>query len=95
MTLGFIGVAGSTSKFATRVELSTKGTEGLTSQVPKLLESPRTQLIKAVEHPGLSKLVKFHYRENATVGSGSTADMLQHELKTGELYSPYGHIQKH
>jgi len=48
--------------------------------------------------------VKFHltpfiridamYRRNAKVGSGSTADAIRYELKTGELLSPSGHFQK-
>lgn len=34
------------------------------------------------------------YRKNAKVGSGSTADAIRHEIKTGELLSPKGHFQK-
>lgn len=34
------------------------------------------------------------YRENAEVGSGSSADAIRYEIRTGELLSPSGHIQK-
>jgi hypothetical protein len=34
------------------------------------------------------------YRKNAQIGSGSTADAIRHELRTGQLLSPKGHIIK-
>lgn len=39
-------------------------------------------------------MVKYLYREGAEVGNGGTADVLRHELSTGDLYSKSGHIQK-
>ncbi len=61
---------------------------------PKLLSSPRRHLLDSVTDPKLRNRIDQLYRANAKVGSGSTADAIRHELKTGELLSPKGHFQK-
>ena len=55
----------------------------------------RRQMEKpAVEDPKLKDLVKDQYRENAKVGSGSTADALRMENKTGKPVGGKFHKQK-
>lgn len=44
--------------------------------------------------PRLSRLMDELYRENAQVGSGSTAAAVRHELATGELVGGRSHVQK-
>ena len=42
----------------------------------------------------LEKVLNNNYRENATIGSGSTADALRHEVRTGEKVGGVEHRQK-
>ncbi|MCL5677169.1 MAG: hypothetical protein M1602_04775, partial [Firmicutes bacterium] len=42
----------------------------------------------------LQSLMNELYRAGAKVGSGSTADAIRYEMKTGDLLSPSGHLQK-
>lgn len=58
------------------------------------MASPRDHLLGTVADKKLRNRVDALYRPNATVGNGSTADAIRHELKTGELLSPKGHSQK-
>jgi|GEM_PF-2349095 len=60
----------------------------------KLLASPRRHLLDSVTDQKLRNRIDALYRPNAKVGSGSTADAIRHELRTGELLSPKGHFQK-
>ena len=50
--------------------------------------------MRSVENNKLRNITARMYRENAEVASGSTADAIRHEIRTGELLSPSGHIQK-
>ena len=61
---------------------------------PKLLPSPRRLLLEHASDPKLRRRIEQLYRRNARVGNGSTADAIRHELRTGELLSPRGHVQK-
>lgn len=51
-------------------------------------------LLNAVKSPNLRKFIEYLYRENATVGNGSTADAIRFERATGQLLSRTGHMQK-
>lgn len=60
----------------------------------KLLASPRRHLLDSVSDSKLASKIDKMYRPNAKIGNGSTADAIRHELKTGEMLSPKGHMQK-
>ncbi len=47
-----------------------------------------------VVDPNLKRLVNFNYRPNASIGSGSTAAAIRHELLTGEKVFAKSHFQK-
>lgn len=47
-----------------------------------------------VDDPKLKELMDDLYRENAQVGSGSTADAVRHEMQTGEMVGGRSHAQK-
>lgn len=47
-----------------------------------------------VKDPQLNKIIHKNYRENATVGSGSTADAIRNEIKTGEPTKGTWHSKK-
>ena len=64
-----------------------------------LHELYKTELRRAMSKPAtqdakLSDMMSELYREGATVGSGSTADAIRHELATGELVGGKLHSQK-
>jgi RHS repeat-associated protein len=59
-----------------------------------LLPTLRDSLLNSVSDSKLKNLINQMYRKNATVGSGSTADVIRYELQTGELLSPKGHFLK-
>ncbi len=67
---------------------------GATTGGPKLLGTARDNLLQTAENPRLRNLINQMYRRNAKVGSGSTADAIRHELRTGELLSRSGHFVK-
>ena len=82
---------------ASRLGLFSKGASVAETQAAKetyLLESPRENLIKNVENGKLRDLIDRTYREKAKIASGSTADAIRHEIRTGELLSRSGHMQK-
>jgi hypothetical protein len=74
--------------------LSTTRNLELVAKEIKMLPSSREFLLNRVENTKLMSLVKYLYREGAVVGNGGTADVVRHELSTGDLYSKSGHIQK-
>ncbi len=59
-----------------------------------LLPSPRRHLLDSARSPELRKVIGELYRPGATIGDGGTADVIRHELKTGQLKSKAGHRQK-
>jgi RHS repeat-associated protein len=59
-----------------------------------LLGTARMNLLNAVKSPKLREWIEYLYRKGATIGNGSTADAIRHELATGQLLSPKGHFQK-
>ena len=63
-------------------------------ETTKLLASPRKHLLDSVTDEKLKNRVNSLYRQNAEVGTGSTADAIRYELRTGKLLSPQGHMQK-
>lgn len=65
-----------------------------TASSPKLLDTARGNLLSDAQNPKLRNLVDKLYRRNAQIGSGSTADAIRYELKTGQLLSPSGHFIK-
>lgn len=54
----------------------------------------RDVLLKLAVHPDLKTTIEMLYREGATIGDGGTADVIRHELKTGEKLSETGHVKK-
>jgi len=42
----------------------------------------------------LKRRIDALFRKNAKVGNGGTGDVIRHELRTGELFSPAGHFKK-
>ena len=60
----------------------------------KLLGRARDNLLASTKDEKLKTIVDKLYREYAVVGSGSTADAVRYELRTGELLSPSGHSMK-
>jgi hypothetical protein len=55
----------------------------------------RRQMSKPyVSNPDLAEVVDDLYRPGGTVGSGSTADAIRHELKTGQMVKGKLHSQK-
>nr|VFK79387.1 MAG: hypothetical protein BECKSD772D_GA0070982_104712 [Candidatus Kentron sp. SD] len=56
--------------------------------------SLRRQLLDSVTNPKLKKRIDQLYRPNAKIGTGSTADAIRHERRTGELLSSKGHTPK-
>lgn len=58
------------------------------AQLRKEMEKPH------VEDPKLKKIMDKNYRDNATVGSGSTADAIRQEIKTGQPVKGKMHSQK-
>lgn len=64
------------------------------ARAPKLLDTARGNLLAGARSPELRNLIEQMYRRNAQVGSGSTADAIRYELRTGELLSPKGHTLK-
>ena len=69
------------------------GADGVSGGI-KVLVSPRQHLLDSATDPKLKSRIDKLYRPNAVVGNGSTADVIRHELSTGELLSPKGHFQK-
>ena len=61
---------------------------------PKLLNTARGNLLQGAQNPKLRNLINQLYRRNAQVGSGSTADAIRYELRTGQLLSRSGHSLK-
>ncbi|MBA2367847.1 MAG: type IV secretion protein Rhs [Candidatus Protochlamydia sp.] len=47
-----------------------------------------------VENPELQSILKKAYRENAEIGSGSTAAAIRHEIQTGEPVKGFWHSKK-
>lgn len=64
------------------------------AEQPILLGTARMNLLNAVKSPKLREWIEYLYRKGATIGNGSTADAIRHELGTGQLLSPKGHFQK-
>jgi hypothetical protein len=62
--------------------------------IRSLLESPRNNLLRSIENDKFREVIKRMYHKNAEVASGSTADAIRYEIRTGELLSPSGHMQK-
>jgi len=60
----------------------------------KELASPRNFYLNKAENPKLSRIIDRLYRVNAKFGTGSTADAVRYELRTGKLLSRTSHIQK-
>ncbi len=61
----------------------------------RLKDDLRAQMGRPKVHdPKLDKIIGENYREGAKVGSGSTADAVRHELKTGERVGGRLHDQK-
>jgi RHS repeat-associated protein len=77
----FLGIGGATAE---------KGVEG----GQKLLNTARGNLLTSASDSKLRNIINYLYRPNARIGSGSTADVIRHELTTGELLSKSGHFQK-
>ena len=50
--------------------------------------------IVSVKDKNLQNIIDFMYRPNAKIGSGSTADAVGYELKTGENVAGKNHMQK-
>ena len=48
----------------------------------------------SVKDKNLQNIIDFMYRPNAKIGSGSTADAVRYELKTGENVAGKNHMQK-
>ena len=48
----------------------------------------------SVKDKNLQNIIDFMYRPNAKIGSGSTADTVRYELKTGENVAGKNHMQK-
>ena len=69
------------------------GADGVSGGI-KVLVLPRQHLLDSATDPKLKSRIDKLYRPNAVVGNGSTADVIRHELSTGELLSPKGHFQK-
>lgn len=59
-----------------------------------LLANARTRLLQSAQSPKLRNIIEALYRPGATVGTGSTADVIRYELETGVLLSPKGHFLK-
>jgi len=53
--------------------------------------TPRVQMLNTVQNPQLTNVVNQLYRANARIGDGGTADMLRHEIQTGQALR---HLQK-
>ncbi len=73
------------------------GNDGVSSTATKgtpLLNTARGNLLQGAQNARLRNLIEQMYRRTATVGSGSTADAIRHELRTGELLSKSGHSIK-
>lgn len=70
------------------------GVSEAAEKIVQLLESPKDNLLRSVQNMRLRNITARMYREKATVGAGSTADAIRYELKTGNLLSPSGHLQK-
>ena len=68
--------------------------ESLIPEARLLLELPRDNLLRNIENSKLRNITARMYREDAEVASGSTADAIRYEVRSGELLSPSGHIQK-
>lgn len=64
-----------------------EASEQAITKSPRLLGTARMNLLNTVKDPELRSLVKQLYRENATIGSGSTADYIR-------KYADFGHIEK-
>lgn len=76
-------------------KLASLGLEAATTQAPRaLLGTARMNLLSAVKNPKLKEFIEYLYRENATVGNGSTADAIRFERETGQLLSRAGHSIK-
>ncbi|NDI36669.1 hypothetical protein [Chengkuizengella sediminis] len=56
--------------------------------------SKRDELLNTVGNQKLRNAIDQMYRPGAKIGDGGLADVIRHELKTGELLSPKGHFQK-
>lgn len=64
------------------------------ARATKALPSPRTWYLRQVTDSKLRNRIEALFRQNAKVGNGGTADAVRHEMRTGELLSPSGHLQK-
>ena len=54
----------------------------------------RMNALQTASNPRLVNMIDQLYRPTAKVGSGSTADAIRHEMRTGELLSKSGHFLK-
>jgi hypothetical protein len=54
----------------------------------------RDELLDSVSNQKLKNAIDQMYRPGATIGNGSLADAVRHELRTGELVGGKSHIQK-
>ena len=52
------------------------------------------ELLKKVSSKEAQNFIKQHYRSNAKIGDGGTADAVKHELETGEKVGGKSHIKK-
>jgi hypothetical protein len=68
--------------------------DGVSTRTTPLLNTARGNLLQGAQNARLRNLIEQMYRRTATVGSGSTADAVRHELRTGELLSRSGHSIK-
>lgn len=91
--LGMVPILGSTADGA-RLLRHGDDLAGVANSGMRALPSPRQALLDAASDPGLRNRIDKMYRANARIGNGSTADAIRHELRTGELLSPSGHMQK-
>jgi hypothetical protein len=58
------------------------------------LNSAPISTLANVEDAELANVVDQNYRPNAAYGDGGTADVIRHEIRTGQLVSKTGHAQK-
>ncbi len=101
VTVAIIGVfgplgdaAGKALKAGAKLADAAESASDAAKSGQKLLASPRKHLLDSVADQKLRNRIDALYRPNAKVGSGSTADAILHELRTGELLSPKRHFQK-
>jgi hypothetical protein len=75
--------------------LNTSGGTANTATGAKLVDDLAANMSKpTVTDAALANVINQQYRPGATVGIGSTADAVRHELATGELVGGRSHTQK-